>query len=161
MIDFASAHYRTDTHGCALITVLSAFARPGAFDPSRHAYTSVPLNPSGCLFLPLAAGREETSTEIRWARVGDKEKKKFEIRPQVGFLFSFFFFLIYDDQRRGWGKIIRREFVIRLRVQRELILRRGNPRAMRFVRRRGDDGGEREGILFREEGCQAAWNAVN
>lgn len=46
MIDFASAHYRTDTHGCALITVLSAFARPGAFDPLSprlHKRSSKPL----------------------------------------------------------------------------------------------------------------------
>lgn len=86
MIDFASAHYRTDTHGCALITVLSAFARPGAFDPLSAAHS--PLHkrsskPLRLFVLPLAAEREETSTE---ARIGHeleikKEKEKFEIRP--------------------------------------------------------------------------------
>lgn len=156
MIDFASAHYRTDTHGCALITVLSAFARPDAFDPLHATYSplhkrSSTPKPLRLFVSPLAAERERKRASGAWPpELKERKKNSSAHRP--------FFFFRYMIETRG-ERLYAAKFVIRLRVQQELILRGGNPRAMRFARGRGDDGGEREGILFREE--EGPWNAVN
>ena len=105
----APAHYRTDTHGCALITVLSTFARfppcnCSALSPMvTIARSSEPL--LGCLFrlfARLARGTERrpwhthththTHHRRRWCSLSSGDKN--EIRPRPGS------FLIY---RREYG----------------------------------------------------------
>lgn len=69
MIDFGSAHYRTDAHGCAPITVLSTFA------PSSPPLTSVSFSRSdtndrlrvliGCLFFLAAREKRQRPWQTR------------------------------------------------------------------------------------------------